>query len=304
MGMVAARIVAPHTKLATTRWWQTRTLADDLDIATADEDDLYAAMDWLLERQGAIERKLAARHLESGGLVLYDLSSSYFEGKTCPLAALGKNRDGKNGKLQVNYGLLTDRRGCPVAVSVYKGNTGDAKTFLPEVRKLRDKFGLEQMVIVGDRGMISQASIEQLREEPFSWITALKSAQIHTLVDDGELQLGLIDERSLFELTHPDFPGQRLIAWRNPELAKLRTHKRESLIAATKSGLEKVRDMVAHGRLSGAAAIGVRIGKVLNKYKVGKHFELNKGILFAALNKSRAERAARLVSHLLLESLR
>jgi transposase len=165
MGMVAARIVAPHTKLATTRWWQTRTLADDLGVATADEDDLYAAMDWLLERQGAIERKLAARHLESGGLVLYDLSSSYFEGKTCPLAALGKNRDGKNGKLQVNYGLLTDRRGCPVAVSVYKGNTGDAKTFLPEVRKLRDKFGLEQMVIVGDRGMISQASIEQLREE-------------------------------------------------------------------------------------------------------------------------------------------
>jgi transposase len=178
----------------TTRWWQTRTLAD--------EDDLYAAMDWLLECQGAIERKLAARHLESGGLVLYDLSSSYFEGKTCSPGALGKNRDGKNGKLQVNYGLLTDRLGCPVAVSVYKGNTGDAKT---------------------DRGMISQASIEQLREEQFSWITALKSAQIHTLVDDGELQLGLFDERSLFELTHPDFPDERLIACRDPELAKLRT---------------------------------------------------------------------------------
>ena len=276
MGMVAARIVAPHTKLATTRWWQTRTLAEDLGIATADEDDdLYAAMDWLLERQGAIERKLADRHLKSGGLVLYDLSSSYFEGKTCPLAALGKNRDGKNGKLQVNYGLLTDQRGCPVAVSVYKGNTGDAKTFLPEVRKLRDKFGLEQMVIVGDRGMISQASIEQLREEQFSWITALKSAQIHTLVDDGELQLGLFDERSLCELRHPDFPGERLIACRNPELAKLRAHKRDSLIAATKIELEKVRDMIARSRLGGAAAIGVRVGKVVNKYKVGKHFELN-----------------------------
>jgi hypothetical protein len=179
MGMVAARIVAPHTKLATTRWWQTRTLADDLGIAIADEDNLYSAMDWLLERQDAIERKLAARHLESGGLVLYDLSSSYFEGKTCPLAAFGKDRDGKKGKLQVNYGLLTDRRGCPVAVSVHEGNTSDAKTFLPQVRRLREKFGLEQMVMVGDRGMISQASIAQLREDQFSWITPLKSAQPH-----------------------------------------------------------------------------------------------------------------------------
>jgi transposase len=275
MGMVAARIVAPNTKLATTRWWKTRTLVDDLGIASADEDDLYAAMDWLLERQDAIERKLAARHLESGGLVLYDLSSSYFEGKTCPLAALGKDRDGKKGKLQVNYGLLTDRRGRPVAVSVYEGNTSDAKTFLPQARKMREKFGLEQMVMVGDRGMISQASIEQLCEEQFSWITALKSAQIHTLVNDGELQLDLFDERNLFELTHPDFPGERLIACRNPELAKLRAHKRQSLIAATTVELEKVRAMVARGRLSGAAAIGVRVGRVLNKYKVGKHFELN-----------------------------
>src|ERR1700757_1897214 len=259
MGMVAARIVAPHTKLATTRWWQTRTLAEDLGIATADdEDDLYATMDWLLERQGAIERKLADRHLESGGLVLYHFSSSSFGGKPCPLAALGNNRDGKKGKLQVNYGLLTDRRACPVAVSVHEGNTSDAKTFLPQVRRLREKFGLEQMVVVGDRGMISQASIAQLREEQFSWITALKSAQIHTLVVDGELHLGLFDERSLFELRPPDFPGERLIACRNPELAKLRAHKRESLIAATKTELEKARDMVARGRLRGAAAIGGR----------------------------------------------
>jgi transposase len=274
MGMVAARIVAPDTKLATQRWWHTRTLAEDLDVTKADEDDLYAAMDWLLERQDAIQRKLAARHLKPGSLVLYDLSSSYFEGKTCPLAALGHNRDGKKGKLQVNYGLLTDQRGCPVAVSVVKGNTGDSKTFLPQVRKLRDEFGLERMVLVGDRGMISNASIAELREESFGWITALKSGQIRTLVDSGELQLGLFDERNLFELSHPDFPGERLIACRNPELAKLRAHKRDALIAATKGELEKVRGMVARGKLKGSATIGVRVGRAVNKYKVAKHFEL------------------------------
>jgi transposase len=275
MGMVVARVVSPHTKLATTRWWHTRTLAEDLSLTDSDEDDLYAAMDWLLERQEVIEGKLAARHLKAGSLVLYDLSSSYFEGKTCPLAALGHNRDGKKGKLQVNYGLLTDRRGCPVAVSTYKGNTGDSTTFLPQVRKLREKFGLEQMVLVGDRGMISKASIAELREEKFSWITALKSGQIRVLVDSGELQLGLFDERNLFELTHPDFPHERLIACRNPELAKLRAHKRAALIDATKKELEKVRGMVERGKLAGSAAIGVRVGKVLNKYKVAKHFKLS-----------------------------
>lgn len=274
MGLVAARIVAPHTKLATTRWWHTRTLAEDLGLHSADEDDLYAAMDWLLERQDAIERKLAARHLASGGLALYDLSSSYFEGKTCPLAALGYSRDGRRGKLQVNYGLLTNRHGCPVAVSVYEGDTADTKTFLPQVRKLKDQFGLEQMVLVGDRGMISKASIAELHEEKFSWITALKSGQIRTLVDGGELQLGLFDERNLFELVHPDFPGERLIACRNPQLTKLRAHRRASLIEATAQELDKVRAMAARGRLSGSATIGVRAGKVLNKYKVAKHFEL------------------------------
>ena len=274
IGMVVARIVAPDTKLATTRWWRTRTLAEELNIGAALEDDLYAAMDWLLERQDAIERKLAARHLEPGGLVLYDLSSSYFEGKCCPLAALGKNRDGKKGKLQVNYGLLTDRRGCPVAVSVFSGDTGDTTTFLPQVRKLRDAFGLEQMVLVGDRGMISSASIAELRAEDFGWITALKSGQIRTLIDEGQLQLGLFDHRNLFELSHPDFPGERLVACRNPELAKLRAHKREALIAATTKELEKVRKMVARGKLKGSGTIGVRAGKVVNKYKVAKHFEL------------------------------
>jgi len=274
IGMVVARIVAPDTKLATTRWWQTRTLAEDLNVGKADEDALYAAMDWLLERQDPIERKLAARHLKPGGLVLYDLSSSYFEGKCCPLAALGKNRDGKKGKLQVNYGLLTDRRGCPVAVSVFSGDTVDTTTFLPQVRKLRDAFGLEQMVLVGDRGMISSASIAELRAEDFGWITALKSGQIRTLIDDGQLQLGLFDQRNLFELSHPDFPGERLVACRNPELAKLRAHKRDALIAATTEELEKVGKMVARGKLKGSGEIGVRVGKVVNRYKVAKHFEL------------------------------
>ena len=274
IGMVVTRIVAPDTKLATTRWWHTRTLVEDLDIGTADEDDLYAAMDWLLERQAAIERKLAARHLQPSGLVLYDLSSSYFEGKCCPLAALGHNRDGKKGKLQVNYGLLTDRRGCPVAISVFSGDTGDTTTFLPQVRKLRDAFALEQMVLVGDRGMISSASIAELRAEDFAWITALKSGQIHSLIDDGQLQLGLFDQRNLFELSHPDFPGERLIACRNEELARLRAHKREALIAATTEELEKVRGMVARGKLKVSGEIGVRVGKVVNKYKVAKHFKL------------------------------
>jgi len=295
IGMVVARIVAPDTKLATTRWWHTRTLAEDLSIGKAAEDDLYAAMDWLLERQAAIERKLAARHLEPGGLVLYDLSSSYFEGKCCPLAAFGNNRDGKTGKLQVNYGLLTDRLGCPVAISVFSGDTGDTTTFLPQVRKLRDAFGLEQMVVVGDRGMISSASIAELRAEDFGWITALKSGQIHTLIDDGQLQLGLFDQRNLFELSHPDFAGERLVACRNPELAKLRAHKRDALIAATTEELEKVRNMVARGKLKGSGEIGVRVGKVVNKYKVAKHFELtitHHSFKFSVLREQMAAEAA------------
>ena len=274
MAMIVARIVAPHTKLGTTRWWHSRTLADDLGVADADEDELYRAMDWLLARQDAIERKLAKRHLASGGLALYDLTSSYFEGSHCPLAARGYNRDGKKGKLQVNWGLLADRRGCPVAVSVFEGNTADPATLLPQADKLRQQFGLEHMVLVGDRGMISTASIEQLRAERFGWISALKSGQIRSLLHDGALQLDLFDERNLFELQHPDFPGERLVACRNPALAARRAHKRAALIEATAAELDKVRAMVARGTLGGAATIGVRVGKVLNKYKVAKHFEL------------------------------
>lgn len=275
IGMIAARVVAPHTKLATTRWWQTRTLAEDLRIADATEDELYAAMDWLYERQGAIEKKLAARHLDSGALALYDLSSSYFEGTQCPLAKIGYSRDGRRNKAQVNYGLLTDRRGCPVAVSVYPGNVGDAKTLMPQVKKLKEDFGLDEVVLVGDRGMIGQAHIESLRETTgLSWITALKSGQIRALLKGEAIQLGLFDERNLFELAHPDYPGERLVACRNPELARLRAHKRAALLDATEGELEKVRAMVERGRLAGAATIGVRVGRVLNKYKVAKHFVL------------------------------
>jgi hypothetical protein len=276
VAMVTARIVAPQTKLATTRWWHTTTLADDLGIEGADEDDLYGAMDWLLARQDRLEKKLAARHLTEGGLVLYDLSSSYFEGSKCPLAKLGHNRDGKKGKLQVNYGLLTDVRGCPVSVSVYDGNTGDPKTLLPQVEQVRERFGVGEVVLVGDRGMISKKQIDVLREmDGVAWLTALKTGAIRGLVEGGSIQLGLFDERNLFELEHPDYPGERLVACRNPELAKLRAHKRESLLAATAKDLEQVRRMTGRGKLKTAAAIGVRVGKVVNKYKVAKHFALD-----------------------------
>jgi transposase len=275
VAMVAARILEPDSKLATTRWWHTTTLPASLGVSDADEDALYDAMDWLLERQARIEQKLAARHLQAGGLVLYDLTSSYFEGTTCPLAAFGHNRDGKKGKLQVNYGLLTDARGCPVAVSVFKGNTGDPPTLLPEVQRVRERFGIEQLVMVGDRGMISQTQITALQAlVGVDWITALKTGALRALLAEGHLQLGLFDERNLFELTHPDYPGERLVACRNPELAKLRAHKRQALLAATVKELDKVKGMVARGTLKGRDAIGVRVGKVVNKYKVAKHLRL------------------------------
>jgi transposase len=273
--LIAARVLAPHTKLATTRWWQTTTLAEEYGVEATDEDDLYAAMDWLLERQSGIERKLAARHLSEGSLALYDLSSSYFEGTHCPLGKIGHSRDGKKNKLQVNYGLLTTRTGCPISVSVYEGNTGDAKTLMPQVVKLREDFGLEQLVLVGDRGMISHKAIGELRElEGLAWITALKSGQIRALVEAEALQLGLFDERNLVEIAHPDYPGERLMACRNAPLGKLRAHKRQSLLEATEKELEKLRSRVERGGLKGQAAIALRVGRVLNKYKVGKHFAL------------------------------
>jgi len=294
--MVAARILAPHTKLATTRWWHTTTLAEEYGVVETDEADLYATMDWLLERQGAIQKKLAARHLCEGGLALYDLSSSYFEGQCCPLAKIGYSRDGKRNTPQVNYGLLTTRAGCPVAISVYEGNTADASTLMPQVNQLRDQFGLERLVLIGDRGMISHKAIDTLRSlEGLAWITALKSSQIRALAQGGTLQLGLFDERNLFEFSHPDFPGERLMACRNGDLGKLRAHKREALLEATEKELEKVRGRIENGSLAGRDKIGVRVGKVLNKYKVGKHFELTieeNGFKFQRLEKQIAAEAA------------
>jgi len=276
IAMVAARILEPQSKLATARWWSDTTLAEMLDVGDADEDDLYEAMDWLLDRQRHIEKKLAARHLHEDGLALYDLTSSYFEGVTCPLAAFGHNRDGKKGKLQVNYGLLTNRQGIPVSVSVFEGNSGDPKTLLPQVDKVRKKFGIERFVLVGDRGMLTQKQVDAVQEmDGVDWIGALRPEAIKKLVEGGAIQMGLFDERNLFELIHPDFPGERLVACRNHELAHRRAAKRQSLLDATVGELDKVRGMVERGRLRGQDKIGVRVGKVLNKYKVGKHFELD-----------------------------
>jgi transposase len=278
IAMVAARIIAPHTKLATTRWWHTTTLAEDLGVQQASENDLYAAMDWLLARQQAIQKKLAARHLGPGSMVLYDLTSSYFEGTSCPLAKLGYNRDGKQGLLQVNYGVLTDGRGCPVAVSVHEGNVADSQTFVPELKRLREQFGVEQLVMVGDRGMVSNQAIATMRETAgVDWITALKSASIRALIEQGQLQLDLFDERNLIELSSPDYPGERLVACRNPQLAALRAHKREELLAATERNLAPIKARVVAGKLKGADAIGLRVGRVVNQYKVAKHFELTIG---------------------------
>ena len=275
LAMVAARILQPHTKLATTRWWHSTTLPAEFGVAAADENDLYAAMDWLLARQGRIEKSLAARHLSPGCIVLYDLSSSYFEGSCCPLAKLGYNRDGKTGLLQVNYGLLADARGCPLAVSVYEGNVTDSLTLMPAVHKVRDDFGIEQLVMVGDRGMISNKAIAELREtDGVGWITALKSVSIRALVEQGQLQLGLFDACNLLELSSPDYPGERLVACRNPQLAKLRAHKRQELLAATELHLNKIKARVDSGKLTAPDAIGLRVGKVINQYKMAKHFEL------------------------------
>jgi transposase len=275
VAMIIARILAPNSKLATTRWWQDTTLPAIVGVEDADEDELYGALDWLLQRQGRIEQKLAARHLENDALALYDLSSSYFEGVTCPLAAFGHNRDLKKGKLQVNYGLLTNARGIPVAVSVFEGNTSDPKTLLPQVSDMRERFAIERFVLVGDRGMITQKQVDVLQTlEGIDWITALRPGAIRRLLEDKALQMDLFDERNLFELSHPDFPGERLVACRNPELAKRRAEKRRSLLEATVKELDQVCAMVDRGRLKGEDKIGLRVGKVINKYKVAKHFIL------------------------------
>ena len=273
--MVAARLLDPQSKLATTRSWGTTTLPDELGVADATEDELYDAMDWLLAHQDRIEKRLAIRHLDEESLVLYDLSSTYFEGKSCPLAALGYNRDGKAGKLQVNFGVVTNLAGCPVGVSVHPGNTGDPKTLLPQLRRIREVFGVFRLVLVGDRGMISQKQIDVFVEDgAVDWISALRSVSIRKLYQSGALQMGLFDQRNLFELTHPDYPLERLIACRNAELAKLRDHKRTDLIEATRKDVDRVKQRVDRGRLKGKAAIGVALGRIINRHKVAKHFLL------------------------------
>ncbi len=275
VAMIASRILCPQSKLALTRDWGNTTLGEQLGIEEADEEALYAAMDWLYERQDAIEKRLATRHLQEGGRVLYDLSSSYFEGVKCPLAARGYSRDQKKGKLQVNYGLLTDDRGCPVSISAFSGNTTDPKTLMPQVERLQGAFNLKSVVLVGDRGMISQKQIDELKGQAgVEWITALKTGAIRKLMDAQAIQLTLFDERNLFELTHPDFPGEKLVACRNPELAHRRKHKRDDLLKATSEELEKVQGMIERGYLKDAEKIGVRVGRVINRFKMAKHFKL------------------------------
>jgi len=282
VAMVAARILMPQSKLAMTRWWSSTTLTEMLGVDQTNEDELYEAMDWLLEHQAPIEKKLAARHLAEGSLALYDLTSSYFEGVTCPLAKLGYSRDGKKGTLQVNYGLLTNQQGIPVAVSVFEGNSGDPKTLMPQVDKMRGEFGIKQFVLVGDRGMITQKQVDALRDiDGCGWISALRPGAINKLITNGSIQMGLFDERSLFEFTHPDFPGEPTklrsvpVACRNPELAERRAAKRLSLLDATTRELDQVSRMVGRGRLHGKEAIETQVLKILKQYKVGKHYTVD-----------------------------
>jgi transposase len=275
LAMIAARVLEPQSKLATARSWGHSTLGASFGVEGADENALYAALDWLIERQDGIEQRLAKRHLDDGARVLYDLSSSYFEGDCCPLAQRGYSRDGKKGTLQVNYGLLTDARGCPVSISVFAGNTSDPQTLLPQIEKLQKDFALESVILVGDRGMISQKQIATLNETSgVEWISALKSGAIRKLVDAGCIQMDLFDERNLFEFAHADYPGERLIVCRNPQLAERRIHKRRALLEATVAELETVKRMVTQGRLKDAEKIGVRVGRVINKYKMAKHVVL------------------------------
>jgi hypothetical protein len=285
LALIISRVVAPASKLATLGWWPDATLGTDLGVAGASTDEIYAAMDWLGNRQDAIEAELARRHLapepNPSKMALFDLSSSWLEGSHCPLAARGYSRDGKKGTLQIEYGLLTDPAGRPVAVRVFPGNTGDPAAFTQIVTAVREKFGLAEMVMVGDRGMITSARIAALnqdehgtpRPDPYGWITALRAPAIRKLMaEDGPLQLSLFDQQDLAEITCDDFPGERLICCRNPALAAERARKREDLLHATEKLLAPLIARVAAGKLTGAGPIGVEVGKVISKYKTAKHF--------------------------------
>ena len=281
LAMIVSRIIAPASKLATARALDPATAASSLgvELALGDvrEDEFYAALDWLLERQGPIETALAKRRLKGGTLVLYDVSSSYVEGRCCPLAKRGYNRDGKKGKLQIVYGLVCAPDGCPVAIEVFEGNTGDPMTLADQVSKLKRRFAIDHVVLVGDRGMITQARIdEDLRPAGLDWITALRAPALKELVGGGHLQMSLFDERDMAAITSPEFPGERLIVCRNPDLARERARKREDLLAATERDLAKTVASVARKTrpLRGAAEIGIAVGAVLGRHKMAKHFEL------------------------------
>jgi len=274
--LVLSRVVHPKSKLATLSWWNDTTLGADLGVIGASRNEVYAAMDWLLGRQDAIEAGLSGRHLVEGGVAMFDLSSSWVEGRCCELAARGYSRDAKKGTLQIEYGLLTDPEGRPVAIRVFPGNTADPTAFTEAVQLVRDKFRLSRLTLIGDRGMITSARIEALRElGGLDWITCLRAPAIAKLAaDDGPLQLSLFDQQDLAEITHPDYPGERLIACRNPHLATERARKREPLLDATETLLAPLVTAVADGRLAGAGQIGIKTGKLINKFKMAKHFDV------------------------------
>ena len=278
VAMICQRLLRPGSKLSATRQFGLTTLGEELAVVGASEAELLAAMDWLLARQGRIEQALARRYLEPGGFVLYDLSSSYLEGSHCPLAAFGYPRDGKRGKLQITYGLSCSPQGRPVAIEVFAGNVHDDATLPAAAERLKRRFGIERVVFVGDRGMVKQAGVETLRSHGFDWITALTAPQLKRLAHQGELQLSLFDERNLAEITSADFPGERLLVCRNPQVAGERRQRREELLQATEALLQKVKASVdsPRGRLHGkpAGVIGERVGRDVNRYKVAKHFEL------------------------------
>ena len=275
LAMIVERLLDPCSKLATTRQWHSTTLAEELGVSEASEDELYQAMDWLLERQQRIEKKLAQRHLQEGSLVLYDVSSSYYEGHTCPLAQYGHDRDGKKGLPIIVYGLMSDREGRPIAVEVYPGNTGDPSTVVDQVNKLREQFHLSRVVLVGDRGMLTQPQIDKLKAHPqMGWITALTSVAIRSLLAEGALQLSLLDEKNLVEMQSPEYPGERLMVCYNPLLAEERKRKREELLAATEKALSRIGKEVERRKTKPLTAteIALKVGKILGHYKMGKHF--------------------------------
>ena len=284
IAMIVARLIAPASKLATARMLDPLTasssLGEVIGLGPVDEDELYVALDWLGERQEAIEKALARKHLHDGTLVLYDVSSSYVEGRCCELARLGYNRDGKKGKLQIVYGLLCAADGCPVAIEVFEGDTGDPRTLAAQIDKVKKRFALERVALVGDRGMITQARLDaEIAPAGLDWITALRAPAIRTLVEAGALQMSLFDQRDMAAITSPDYPGERLIVCRNPDLARERTRKREDLLATTEADLAVIAAAVRRARnpLRGEAEIALKVGAVVNRHKVAKHFELSIG---------------------------